>query len=77
MYYIHFVYHVQRGETPLLRAVRGSIISIDKSSRAGRCKVVKYLVEKKAIDITQLSQVMQYLLFGVYLYTSKMLVDCS
>ena len=62
MYSIYFVYHVHDGETPLLKAVRGSILS-----RADRCKVVKFLVEKKAIDITQLSQVMQYLLFGVYL----------
>ena len=63
MYSIHFVYHVQDGETPLLSAVN----EFNPYDRADRCKVVKYLVEKKAIDITQLSQVMQYLLFGVYL----------
>ena len=53
VYSIHIVYHVQNGEIPLVRAVNKSILF----DRANRCKVVKYLVEKKTIDITQLSQV--------------------
>ena len=50
---IHFVYHVQEGETPLLRAVNGPSLF-----RPGRCKVVKYFVEEKKMDITKFSQVM-------------------
>ena len=53
MYSIHFVYHLQVGQTPLLRAVNGVI------NRAGRYKVVKYFVEKKKMGITQFSQVIQ------------------
>ena len=48
-----FVYHVQEGQTPLLRAVNGM-----SYFRSGRCKVVKYFIEKKKMDITKYSQVM-------------------
>jgi len=50
---IHFVYHVQRGQTPLLRAVDGF------GKRADQCKVVKYFIEKMKMDTSQLSQVKQ------------------
>jgi len=55
MYDIWCVYHVQKGETPLLRAINGGFFKSE--SRYGRCKVVKYFVQKKKIDITQFSQV--------------------
>ncbi|XP_065901384.1 ankyrin repeat domain-containing protein 49-like [Dysidea avara] len=43
----------KEGETPLLRAVNGWW------SKANRCKVVKYFVEKKKMGITQFSQEVQ------------------
>ena len=58
---IHFVYHVQKGETPLLRAVNELFWP-----RTGRCKVVKYFVEEKKMDITKFSQVMSIILCSVY-----------
>ena len=50
--FLLFTTHVQEGETPLMSAVNGPDLH-----RAGRCKVVKYFVEEKKMDITQFSQV--------------------
>lgn len=51
--YFNFVYDVQRGETPLVRAVNGN-----RLRRAGRCKVVKYFIQRKKVDISQFRKVM-------------------
>jgi len=49
----YFVYHAQEEGTPLLSAVNGYV------KRADRCKVVKYFIQKKKMDTSQLSWVMQ------------------
>jgi len=62
---IYFVYHVQNQQTPLLSALDGY------GERSDKCNMVKYFIQKKKMDTSQFSQVMQSLCLIWYVLVYK------